>query len=137
MIFGQLASAALLFAKLPSGTRKSLADFLLPLLEQPIIFAANFCCVTVSLGKYFQTSFSETVNVFCFNSFQAAYLVAIADPSSTAGRQGLVDQSNFAKARDAINAACEGLLNANNSQQQVSCFYFLFVLIFDTPSSLS
>lgn len=51
--------------------------------------------------------------------FQAAYLVAIADPSSTAGRAGLVDQSQFAKARDAIRAACDGLLNPNATQQQV------------------
>ena len=52
-------------------------------------------------------------------SFQAAYLVAIADPSSTAGKAGLVDQSQFAKARDAIRAACDGLLSENNTQQQV------------------
>ena len=53
---------------------------------------------------------------------QAAYLVAIADPSSTAGQAGLVDQSQFAKARDAIREACDGLLNPDAKQQQV-CTY--------------
>ncbi|XP_066931569.1 talin-2-like isoform X1 [Clytia hemisphaerica] len=50
---------------------------------------------------------------------QAAYLVAIADPSSTMGQAGLVDQSQFAKARDAIRAACDGLLSDNAKQQQI------------------
>ena len=46
-------------------------------------------------------------------------MVAIADPSSTAGQAGLVDQSQFAKARDAIRGACDGLLHPNATQQQV------------------
>ena len=37
-IFGQLANAAMLFGKFHAGTRKSLSDFWLPLLEQPIKF---------------------------------------------------------------------------------------------------
>ena len=44
MIFGQLASAVMLFAKFHAGTRKSLSEFLLPLLEQPIRFV--FICAT-------------------------------------------------------------------------------------------
>ena len=62
---------------------------------------------------------SDAVCQLTESTAQAAYLVAIADPSSTAGKAGLVDQSQFAKARDAIRAACEGLLNENNNQQQV------------------
>ncbi len=50
---------------------------------------------------------------------QAAYLVAISDPSSTAGRQGLVNQSQFAKAKEAIASAVEGLVDPKNNQQQV------------------
>jgi talin len=45
---------------------------------------------------------SDAVCQLTESTAQAAYLVAIADPSSTAGRSGLVDQSAFAKARDAI-----------------------------------
>ena len=62
---------------------------------------------------------SDAVCQLTESTAQAAYLVAISDPSSTAGKAGLVDQSQFAKARDAIRAACEGLLNENNNQQQV------------------
>jgi talin len=50
---------------------------------------------------------------------QEAYLVAISDPSSVAGRQGLVDQAQFAKAREAIRGACDGLGNKDSTQQQV------------------
>ncbi|XP_071788038.1 talin-1-like isoform X4 [Asterias amurensis] len=49
---------------------------------------------------------------------QSAYLVGIADPSSVAGRPGLVDQSQFARAHQAIQAACNSLLNPESSQQQ-------------------
>uniref|UniRef100_A0A7M5V5A6 Talin n=1 Tax=Clytia hemisphaerica TaxID=252671 RepID=A0A7M5V5A6_9CNID len=62
---------------------------------------------------------SDAVCQLTESTAQAAYLVAISDPSSTAGRAGLVDQSQFAKARDAIRGACEGLLSENNSQQQI------------------
>ena len=34
---------------------------------------------------------------------QAAYLVGVSDPSSTAAVQGLVDQSQFARAQQAIH----------------------------------
>ncbi|XP_057316525.1 talin-2-like isoform X2 [Hydractinia symbiolongicarpus] len=61
---------------------------------------------------------SDAVCHLTESTAQAAYLVAIADPSSTAGRAGLVDQSQFAKARDAIREACDGLLNPNANQQQ-------------------
>ena len=52
--------------------------------------------------------------------FQAAYLVAVADPSSVAGRPGLIDQAQFINSKDEILDACQNLLNPEASQQQVS-----------------
>lgn len=51
---------------------------------------------------------------------QAAYLVAISDPSSVAGKPGLVDASQFQRARHDIQKACDDLLNPASTQQQVS-----------------
>ncbi|XP_071942853.1 talin-1-like isoform X3 [Antedon mediterranea] len=50
---------------------------------------------------------------------QSAYLVGISDPSSVAGRPGLVDQTQFARAYEAIQGACNSLLNPTSNQQQV------------------
>lgn len=50
---------------------------------------------------------------------QAAYLVGVSDPSSVAGRSGLVDQAAFARASQAIQSACQALSSPNSSQQQV------------------
>ncbi|XP_073240951.1 talin-like [Porites lutea] len=50
---------------------------------------------------------------------QAAYLVAVADPSSVAGRPGLIDQAQFINSKDEILDACQNLLNPEASQQQV------------------
>ncbi|XP_071826675.1 talin-1-like isoform X5 [Apostichopus japonicus] len=50
---------------------------------------------------------------------QAAYLVGISDPSSVAGRPGLVDQSQFARANQAIQAACQKLINPESTQPEV------------------
>ncbi len=52
-------------------------------------------------------------------SAQAAYLVGIADPSSTAASPGLVDQTQFARASQAISTACQSLVNPASTQQQV------------------
>ncbi len=54
--------------------------------------------------------------MFCL---QSAYLVGIADPASQPGRPGLVDQSQFARANQAIQMACSNLTNPASSQQQV------------------
>lgn len=54
---------------------------------------------------------------------QAAYLVGISDPSSVAGRPGLVDQSQFARANQAIQAACQKLLNPESTQPEVRISY--------------
>ncbi|RUS77310.1 hypothetical protein EGW08_014937, partial [Elysia chlorotica] len=50
---------------------------------------------------------------------QAAYLVGISDPASERGRPGVVDQSQFARANQAIQMACQNLTNPASSQQQV------------------
>lgn len=50
---------------------------------------------------------------------QAAYLVGVSDPSSVAGRPGLVDQAQFARASQAINAGCQNLTSPTSTQQQV------------------
>ncbi|XP_071545978.1 talin-2 isoform X1 [Panulirus ornatus] len=50
---------------------------------------------------------------------QAAYLVGVSDPTSVAGRPGLVDQSQFARAHQAIVTACQTLTDNNSNQQQV------------------
>ncbi|XP_068221988.1 talin-2 isoform X2 [Palaemon carinicauda] len=50
---------------------------------------------------------------------QAAYLVGVSDPTSVAGRPGLVDQSQFARAYEAIIVACQTLMDTNSNQQQV------------------
>ncbi|GFR75669.1 kynurenine/alpha-aminoadipate aminotransferase mitochondrial, partial [Elysia marginata] len=49
----------------------------------------------------------------------AAYLVGISDPASEPGRPGVVDQSQFARANQAIQMACQNLTNPASSQQQV------------------
>ena len=50
---------------------------------------------------------------------QSAYLVAIADPSSVAGRSGLVDQAAFLRAHEEIIKACAVLRHPESSQQEV------------------
>ena len=49
----------------------------------------------------------------------SAYLVGVADPSSQAGKRGLVDQNAFNRAYQAIRAACMTLTNPASGQQQV------------------
>lgn len=52
-------------------------------------------------------------------SAQAAYLVAVSDPTSVAGKPGIVDQAQFARSAQAIRQACSSLTNPASSQQQV------------------
>lgn len=56
---------------------------------------------------------------FVFNSSQAAYLVGVSDPNSQAGHQGLVDPVQFAKANQAIQMACQNLVDPESSPSQV------------------
>uniref|UniRef100_G1RNC3 Talin 2 n=1 Tax=Nomascus leucogenys TaxID=61853 RepID=G1RNC3_NOMLE len=50
---------------------------------------------------------------------QAAYLVGISDPNSQAGHQGLVDPIQFARANQAIQMACQNLVDPGSSPSQV------------------
>lgn len=50
---------------------------------------------------------------------QAAYLVGISDPTSVAGRPGLVDQSQFARACEAIQSGCQTVSNPASTHQQI------------------
>merc|ERR1719210_2742521 len=50
---------------------------------------------------------------------QATYLVGVSDPTSIAGKRGLVDQSNFMRASQAIKIACSTLTQSNSSQQEI------------------
>merc|ERR1719150_433312 len=50
---------------------------------------------------------------------QSAYLVGVSDPSSVAGRMGLVDQSQFMRASQAIKQACQTLCHPSSGQQQI------------------
>lgn len=58
-------------------------------------------------------------NISLFYPKQAAYLVGVSDPSSSAGRPGLVDQTQFARTSQAIQMACQNLTKPNCSQQEV------------------
>ena len=50
---------------------------------------------------------------------QATYLVGISEPTSIAGKRGLVDQSQFMRASQNIKTACTTLTNRNSTQQQI------------------
>lgn len=54
-----------------------------------------------------------------FVSLQASYLVGVSDPNSQAGHQGLVDPIQFAKANQAIQMACQNLVDPDSSPSQV------------------
>lgn len=64
-------------------------------------------------------SFSSSVNGLTEAAAQSAYLVGIADPASEPGHPGLVDQSQFARANQAIQTACQNLTNPASSHQEV------------------
>ncbi|KAM6902474.1 talin-1 [Xenentodon cancila] len=50
---------------------------------------------------------------------QGAYLVGVSDPNSTAGQKGLVDPTHFARANQAIQMACQNLVDPACTQSQV------------------
>ncbi|KAG7481704.1 talin-2 isoform X1 [Solea senegalensis] len=50
---------------------------------------------------------------------QASYLVGVSDPNSQAGHEGLVDPIQFAKANQAIQMACQNLVDPDSSPSQV------------------
>ena len=83
--------------------------------------------ITSTAKKQNYDEFGEAVDTtakavcqLTMSAAQAAYLVGIADPSSIAATPGLVDQTQFARASQAISMACQNLLSPNSTQQQVS-----------------
>ncbi|MED6241328.1 Talin-2, partial [Ataeniobius toweri] len=50
---------------------------------------------------------------------QASYLVAVSDPNSHSGHEGLVDPIQFARAHQAIQTACQNLVDPASSPSQV------------------
>ncbi|XP_030759474.1 talin-2 isoform X2 [Sitophilus oryzae] len=64
-------------------------------------------------------NFSGGICSLVETSAQAAYLVGVSDSSSIAGRPGLVDQAQFARASQAIARGCEALSNPTSPQKQV------------------
>ncbi|XP_078108062.1 talin-2a [Sander vitreus] len=50
---------------------------------------------------------------------QASFLVGVSDPNSQAGHPGLVDPIQFAKANQAIQMACQNLVDPDSSPSQV------------------
>ncbi|KAM3609922.1 uncharacterized protein V6R79_022575 [Siganus canaliculatus] len=50
---------------------------------------------------------------------QASYLVGVSDPNSQSGHEGLVDPIQFAKAHQAIQMACQNLVDPASSPSQV------------------
>uniref|UniRef100_A0A8C1P2G7 Talin 2 n=1 Tax=Cyprinus carpio TaxID=7962 RepID=A0A8C1P2G7_CYPCA len=50
---------------------------------------------------------------------QALYLVGVSDPNSQSGHQGLVDPIQFARANQAIQMACQNLVDPASSPSQV------------------
>ncbi|XP_018576944.1 talin-2 isoform X4 [Anoplophora glabripennis] len=64
-------------------------------------------------------SFSDAICSLIEASAQTAYLVGVSDPSSIAGRPGLVDQAQFARASQAIQQGCAALSSPASPQKQV------------------
>lgn len=64
-------------------------------------------------------TFSSSICHFIEASAQAAYLVGVSDPTSIAGRPGLVDQAQFARASQAIYQGCTALSSPSSPQKQV------------------
>lgn len=82
--------------------------------------------ITESAKKSHHEMFGEKVKIvnisicgFIEAAAQAAYLVGISSPSSQAGRPGLVDQAQFARASQAIQQGCASLTSPASAQQQV------------------
>lgn len=72
--------------------------------------------------------FSTSVCVLTESASQSAYLVGIADKASEPGKPGLVDQSQFSRANQAIQQACQILASPTSTQSQVNisqvlCWY--------------
>lgn len=65
------------------------------------------------------TTFSNAICNLIEAGAQSAYLVGVSDASSIAGRPGLVDQAQFARASQAIQQGCAALSSPSSPQKQV------------------
>ncbi|KAK9884059.1 hypothetical protein WA026_004996 [Henosepilachna vigintioctopunctata] len=82
--------------------------------------------ITSSAKKSEHEKFCENIKTFSGaicnlveSSAQSAYLIAISEPTSIAGRPGLVDQAQFARASQAIHQGCAALSSSSSPQKQV------------------
>ena len=62
---------------------------------------------------------------------QAAYLVGVADPNSEAGVPGVVDQSQFTRANQAVQLACQDIVDPKNNAQVSQCIVFCQLSAFE------
>ena len=82
----------------------------------------NDCC-RYTVGPRSPTGLSrctESLSCDLLPPSQAAYLVGVSDPNSQAGHQGLVDPIQFARANQAIQMACQNLVDPGSSPSQVT-----------------
>ena len=82
----------------------------------------NDCC-RYTVGPRSPTGLSrctESLSCGLLPPSQAAYLVGVSDPNSQAGHQGLVDPIQFARANQAIQMACQNLVDPGSSPSQVT-----------------
>ena len=90
---------------------------------------ANFAKISDpdQFGKSVKTV-SESICGLIECTAQAAYLVAVSDPTSMAGRPGLVDQAQFARASQVIQQACANIANPTSNEQQVTFDDLIFII---------
>lgn len=121
-------------------------ESMLPLLDnssEPISDASYFECLETVMGKskslgdgmtgianfakkseyeQFSSAVREVSTSICGlieAAAQAAYLAGVGDPTSIAGKPGLIDQSYFFRAAQSIHLSCQSLENAASSKQNV------------------
>ncbi|XP_026677336.1 talin-1 isoform X2 [Diaphorina citri] len=62
---------------------------------------------------------SDSICGLCEGVAQASYLVAISEATSNTANKGLIDQTQFSRAANAIKHACNTLTNPSTTQQQI------------------
>eukprot|EP00117_Sycon_ciliatum_P044924 scpid3709/ scgid32340/ Talin-1 len=65
------------------------------------------------------TEAAECISSLLEAAAQAAYLIGVSDPTSIASQPGLVDSTQTAQAQQAIQNACDTLLNPASRNQQI------------------
>nr|XP_022902800.1 talin-2 isoform X2 [Onthophagus taurus] len=62
---------------------------------------------------------NDSICGFVEATAQAAYFVGVSDPTSTAGRPGIIDQALVARAAQAIRVGCQQLSSPTSAQDQI------------------